>query len=136
MDNFVKDTHYMSLIGLETGLQGKSFIVQGFGNVGLHSCRYLTRHGAKLAGVLEYNAAIWNPEEGIDPKELEEWVIANKTIKGFPKARPYDKPDIRDLLTEKCDILVPAASEKQITAENAPRIQAKVLKNKHFSTFL
>ena len=98
---------------------------KGFGNVGLHSCRYLTRHGAKLIGVLEYNCAIWNPEEGIDPKELEEYQIANKTIKGFTKARPYDKP-IKELLTEKCDILVPAASEKQITAENAPRIQAKV----------
>lgn len=88
----------------------------------------MTRHGARLIGVLEYNCAIWNPEEGIDPKELEEYQIAHKTIKGFPKARPYDKPNIRDMLTEKCDLLVPAASEKQITAENAPRIQAKVYK--------
>lgn len=99
---------------------------KGYGNVGFHSCRYLARQGAKLIGVLEYDCAIWNPEEGIDPIELDQWRLVNKSIKDFPKARPYPKANIADMLTEKCDILVPAASEKQITAENAPRIQAKV----------
>ena len=52
-----------------------SLSLQGFGNVGMHSCRYLCREGAKLVGVMERDGNIVNREEGIDPKELEEYVL-------------------------------------------------------------
>ena len=135
VDNFVKEAFYMNQIGLSTGLAGKTFILQGCGNVGFHSLRYLTRSGAKCIGILEYNCAIVNPD-GIDPLELEKHQKEHGTIKGFAGAKPYAKDDIKDLLCEPCDILVAAASEMQITKHNAHRIQAKVILNSLFFTTL
>ena len=76
--------------------------------------------------MLEWDAAIVNPE-GIDPKALEDYKLERGTIKGFPGAKPYDKQPKEDLLCEECDILVPAASERQITSENAGRIKARIV---------
>ena len=54
-------------------MSGSNLFVQGFGNVGLHSCRYLHRAGGKLVGVMEVDGSIINYEQGIDPKELEDY---------------------------------------------------------------
>jgi glutamate dehydrogenase (NAD(P)+) len=85
------------------------------------------RHGAICIGVLEWNCAIVNPN-GIDPRDLEEYKQEHGTIKGYPKSDPYENEKINELLCEQCDILVVAASEKQITKHNAHRIKAKVIK--------
>jgi len=122
IDNFIRDPYYMELIGLEPGLKDKTFVVQGFGNVGLHTCRYLHRYGAKCIGVIEYNGSIMNPN-GINPKELEEYKLESGTIVGFPGASDTNE----DLMVAECDILVPAANERQITGQNAHNIKAKII---------
>ncbi|XP_061601789.1 glutamate dehydrogenase 1, mitochondrial isoform X2 [Cololabis saira] len=122
IENFINDASYMSQLGLCPGFQDKTFVVQGLGNVGLHSMRYLHRSGARCVGVGEMDGNIWNPK-GIDPKELEDYKLANGSIVGFPGSSPYDG----SILEADCDILIPAASEKQLTRSNAHRVKAKIV---------
>lgn len=122
IENFVNEASYMSQLNMNPGFADKTFVVQGFGNVGLHSMRYLHRFGAKCVGVGELDGSIWNPS-GIDPKELEDYKLANGTIVGFPGAAPYEG----SILEADCDILIPAASEKQLTKKNAHNIKAKII---------
>merc|ERR1719470_804514 len=111
------------MIGHTPGWGGKTFVVQGFGNVGMHTCRYLTRAGATCVGVAEHDGSIYN-KNGIDPKELEEYKFEHGTIVGYPGAEPYNG---EDLMFEAVDILIPAAMEKVIHAKNADKNKATII---------
>jgi glutamate dehydrogenase (NAD(P)+) len=98
-------------------------VVQGYGNVGSVSAFSLARYGAKVIAVSDVQGGIYNPN-GLDLRALEKHVAENKSVEGFPEAEPVTNGQ---LLLLSCDILVPAALERQITKENAGKIQCRIL---------
>jgi len=114
--------------GLTTGLSDKSFIVQGFGNVGYWSSVFLVESGATMVGVVEFNSAIYNAE-GIDPVQLNVYKQKHKTLHGFPGAKESldDSENFLSIMEKQCDILVPAATERSINVVNADKIKCKVI---------
>ena len=114
----------MSRLGMSVGLEGKSVIVQGLGNVGYYAAKFFMEAGAKITGVAEYNGGVYNPE-GIDIIKLKEHQMATGSLKGFADTEFVEHS--LDLLEFDCDILIPAAIESVINGENASRIKAKII---------
>ncbi|HLO66695.1 MAG TPA: Glu/Leu/Phe/Val dehydrogenase [Holophaga sp.] len=104
-------------------LAGATLAVQGFGNVGSQSARLLHEAGARMVAVSDLKGAIRN-DRGIDTHALLKHHAEHKTVVGFRGAEPMDA---RELLTMPVDILVPAATENQITEDNAAKVRAKVV---------
>jgi len=98
-------------------------VVQGFGNVGSVTAFSLGRYGAKIIAVSDVSGGIHNPK-GIDLWKLEKHLAEKKPITGFPEAEAVTN---EELLLLPCDILVPAAMERQITGANAGKIQCRIL---------
>ena len=101
-------------------------VVQGFGNVGSVTCDELYKLGVKVIAVGDRYGALRN-DRGIDIPALMKYVEQRqdaKSIVGFPGAEAIPQ---NELLTTKCTILAPAAMERVITAENAPRIDCRIL---------
>jgi len=108
---------------LERPLKGARVAVQGFGNVGSHTVRFLAQMGAKIVGVSDAFGGVWN-DKGLDANALFEHVAKTGRVPGFPGA---DACSNDALLTGACDILVPAALEGQITAANADKVRAQII---------
>ncbi|CAH2981921.1 unnamed protein product [Chilo suppressalis] len=123
IDHFIKNKEWMSMIDTPTGYQGKTAIIQGFGNVGSYAAKYLHGEGVKIIGVLEYDCNLTNPD-GIDPEALMKYKAGNRgSVKGFSGAKETGG----DLLYQKCDILVVAATEKVLTQDNADKVNCKII---------
>ena len=114
----------MEKLGLTTGIEGKTVIVQGLGNVGYHSAKFFREHGAKVIGIAEHNGAIYNTN-GLNEEEVFQHKMKTGNVTGFPGATNFEKTS--DALEFECDILIPAALENVINGENAPRIKAKII---------
>jgi len=100
-----------------------SVIVQGFGNVGSNAAKILWDGGYKIIGIGEFDGALYNPN-GIDISELLEHKARTGTVHDFAGAQPFDQDDI---LIQKCDVLIPAATENVITSLNAAKLQCRIL---------
>ncbi len=98
-------------------------VVQGFGNVGSVAALSLAKYGAKIIAVSDAFGGLYNAK-GLDLWKLEQFIDKNQTVVGFPEADPISN---EQLLVTPCDILVPAALERQINGKNAGKIQCRIL---------
>lgn len=114
----------MNDLGLAPGIEGKTFVIQGLGNVGYHAAKYMIEGGAIMVGVAEIEGSIYD-SEGIDLEQLMEYRKETGSIIGFGDTKELGSNT--DVLEAECDILIPAALENQISEENAPNIQAKII---------
>ena len=115
----------MQKLGMTTGTQGKTMVIQGMGNVGSYTGLISIAEGnIKVIGVAEYEGSIHDPN-GIDIAALLEHRKKTGSILGFPGTTTLEHRG--SALELACDILVPAALENQINIENADRIKAKII---------
>ncbi|MEY4385162.1 MAG: hypothetical protein RLY20_445 [Verrucomicrobiota bacterium] len=98
-------------------------VVQGYGNVGSVAALTLARQGAKIIAVSDAFGGVTNPR-GLNLSDLDDHVMRTRSVKDFSGG---DAISNDELLTLKCDILVPAALERQITGQNAAKIQCRIL---------
>lgn len=119
----VAHTVKMALEKLSLGIDNPTAAVQGFGNVGSITAKYLHQQGIRVVAVSDVQGGIYNPK-GIDIPRLLSYVADRGTVLGFDD---MDAIDNKDLLELEVDILVPAALANVITEHNADKIKAKIL---------
>jgi glutamate dehydrogenase (NAD(P)+) len=104
-------------------LQGSSVAVQGFGNVGSVTARLLAKEGAKVVAVSDVSGGLYNPS-GLDIRAVEAYHQEHRTLEGFPHA---DHLTNEALLALPVEILIPAATEGQLTEHTAPSVKAPLI---------
>jgi glutamate dehydrogenase (NAD(P)+) len=98
-------------------------VVQGAGNVGGTAALLMHQDGYKVIGIADITGSIYNPN-GLDVPGVLAYLKENKTVEGYTEAEPISNDELLEL---ECEILMPAATENQITTHNADRIRCRIL---------
>jgi glutamate dehydrogenase (NAD(P)+) len=106
---------------LGEAIKGKTVALQGFGNVGSYTARFLHDKGAKIVAITDVRGGCQNPQ-GIDISQLSSYVKTNNGVQGFPGSSPLTN---EELFATKCDLLIPAALGGQLTEKTASLVQAR-----------
>jgi glutamate dehydrogenase (NAD(P)+) len=104
-------------------VQGARVVVQGFGKVGAPAAYLIEERGATVIAVSDAQGGVYNPH-GLDTRALLAYTKTHGSLAGYPEAEPIDNDSLLELA---CDVLIPCALENQITARNAPRVQAQII---------
>ncbi|MFD2863955.1 Glu/Leu/Phe/Val family dehydrogenase [Mucilaginibacter antarcticus] len=115
----------MQKLGLTPGIAGKKVIVQGLGNVGYYSAKFMAEFGGVIVGLCEFEGAVYN-EDGLDVEAVFQHRKATGSILGFSGAKKEFK-NTGEGLEQPCDILIPAALENQLREDNIRNIKAKII---------
>jgi len=114
----------MKSLGLRTGLSGKKIVLQGLGNVGFYAGKYCQEAGAVIIAIAEFEGAIFN-KNGLNVEKVFEHRKSTGSILNYKGSTNIKNS--AEALEIKCDILIPAALENQLTKSNASRIKAKII---------
>jgi len=98
-------------------------VIQGAGNVGGTAALLMHRDGYKVIGIADITGSLFNPN-GLDVPGVLDYLKEHKTVEGYNKAEHISTADLLEL---ECEILMPAATENQITTHNADRIRCRIL---------
>ncbi len=111
----------------QMSLADTTVAVQGYGNVGSHAATILDQMGCRIIAVSDISGGLYNPQ-GLDIADINKHVTAHPKglLEGY-EARGVARITNDELLTLKTDVLLPAALEHQIRADNAPHVQAKMI---------
>lgn len=104
-------------------MEGARVVIQGFGNVGSNAALAMHEQGAKIIAVSDVHGGIYNPN-GLDVPALIKHNLETQNVTTWPDGTTISNAE---LLTLECDVLIPAALENQITGENAPAVQARLI---------
>ncbi|HLT90226.1 MAG TPA: Glu/Leu/Phe/Val dehydrogenase [Woeseiaceae bacterium] len=124
LQEFFRHPEDVKEAGLSGTLEGKRVIVQGLGNVGYHAAKCLAEDGALIVGIAEHDGALYS-EKGLDVEGVRAFMRQSGGVANYGEAEFI--PDSAKALELDCDILIPAALENQITADNAERIKAPLI---------
>jgi glutamate dehydrogenase (NAD(P)+) len=108
---------------LEMPIEGTRVAIQGFGKVGGFAAQVFHDAGFNIVGVSDYKGGVYNAR-GLNPTALMRYKEEAQTVAGFPGADAITNEELIEL---DCDVLVPAAIEDQITAQNADHIKARLI---------
>jgi glutamate dehydrogenase (NAD(P)+) len=98
-------------------------VVQGYGNVGGVAARGLVGHGSAVLAVSDISGGVYDPA-GLDLEDVDRWIADGGSLAGYSQAEHVTNEELLEL---PCDILVLAALEDQLTGENAPRVEARMI---------
>lgn len=108
---------------LDINIRQATVAVQGFGNVGSYSAKWMQKHGSRVVSIAKKDFAIYN-EDGIDYDEVSSFITKDRDLKNYSKAKTISLDEFWAL---NVDVLIPAALENAITAENAGAINASII---------
>jgi len=125
LQEFFRHPDELEKAGLSDGLSGQRVVIQGLGNVGYHTAKYLAEEEkVKVIAIIERDGVVFN-KDGLNVHDVRQHFAETGGLKGFQKAE-YS-PQGSEALEMECDILIPAALESQIHAGNAMNIQTSLI---------
>ncbi|MEY4167230.1 MAG: hypothetical protein RIR52_1054 [Acidobacteriota bacterium] len=98
-------------------------VIQGCGNVGGSVARLMHESGYRVIAISDIHGGIYNPG-GLDIPDVLGYLHTHQTLENYPQAEPISNHELLEL---ECEALIPAATENQITSQNAPRIRCRIL---------